>query len=114
MLVDDPQLTVRDETDDPLPRDRQPLRAVMGLRDLPEDRHYVAVVLDHKSRGPDRFRDEVYDPRTSFEVAATISARHQEELRQKARERAVAMLKAEFKYEEKSDKVNQTAESSDE
>jgi hypothetical protein len=72
------------------------------------------VVLDHKARGPDRFRDEVYDPRASFDVAAAINARHQEELRQKARERAVAMLKAEFKYEEKSDKVNQTAESADE
>jgi diaminohydroxyphosphoribosylaminopyrimidine deaminase / 5-amino-6-(5-phosphoribosylamino)uracil reductase len=30
--VDDPELTVRDEVDDPLPR--QPLRAVMGLRPL--------------------------------------------------------------------------------
>jgi diaminohydroxyphosphoribosylaminopyrimidine deaminase/5-amino-6-(5-phosphoribosylamino)uracil reductase len=32
--VDDPQLTVRDEDDRPLPRDRQPLRVVMGERDL--------------------------------------------------------------------------------
>jgi diaminohydroxyphosphoribosylaminopyrimidine deaminase/5-amino-6-(5-phosphoribosylamino)uracil reductase len=36
VLVDDPRLTVRDETDVPLPREQQPLRAVMGLRDLPE------------------------------------------------------------------------------
>jgi diaminohydroxyphosphoribosylaminopyrimidine deaminase/5-amino-6-(5-phosphoribosylamino)uracil reductase len=35
VLVDDPRLTVRDETDVPLPREQQPLRAVMGLRDLP-------------------------------------------------------------------------------
>lgn len=35
VLVDDPQLTVRDEVDEPLARDLQPLRAVMGLRDLP-------------------------------------------------------------------------------
>ncbi|MDQ6687642.1 MAG: bifunctional diaminohydroxyphosphoribosylaminopyrimidine deaminase/5-amino-6-(5-phosphoribosylamino)uracil reductase RibD [Actinomycetota bacterium] len=34
--VDDPELTVRDEVDVPLPH--QPLRAVMGLRDLPESR----------------------------------------------------------------------------
>jgi len=33
--ADDPQLTVRDENDEPWPRARQPLRAVMGLRDLP-------------------------------------------------------------------------------
>ncbi len=34
--VDDPLLTVRDADDQPL--ERQPLRAVMGLRDLPDDR----------------------------------------------------------------------------
>lgn len=36
VAVDDPLLTVRDDAGDPLPR--QPLRAVMGLRDLPESR----------------------------------------------------------------------------
>jgi len=35
VLVDDPQLTVRDEHDRPLPRERQLLRAVMGLREVP-------------------------------------------------------------------------------
>jgi diaminohydroxyphosphoribosylaminopyrimidine deaminase/5-amino-6-(5-phosphoribosylamino)uracil reductase len=35
VLEDDPRLTVRDEYDEPLPH--QPLRAVMGLRDLPPD-----------------------------------------------------------------------------
>ncbi len=38
VLVDDPELTVRDDEDRPLPRERQPLRAVMGLRGVPEDR----------------------------------------------------------------------------
>ena len=38
VLVDDPQLTVRDEEDVSLPPDRQPLRAVMGLRAVPADR----------------------------------------------------------------------------
>jgi diaminohydroxyphosphoribosylaminopyrimidine deaminase/5-amino-6-(5-phosphoribosylamino)uracil reductase len=37
VLQDDPQLTVRDETDVPVERDLQPLRAVMGMRDLPGD-----------------------------------------------------------------------------
>jgi diaminohydroxyphosphoribosylaminopyrimidine deaminase/5-amino-6-(5-phosphoribosylamino)uracil reductase len=36
VVVDDPQLTVRDEVDQPVPR--QPLRAVMGERELPADR----------------------------------------------------------------------------
>ncbi len=35
VLVDDPQLTVRDEADQPLPREQQLLRAVMGMRTLP-------------------------------------------------------------------------------
>ncbi len=35
VAVDDPELTVRDELDQPLPR--QPLRVVMGERDLPAD-----------------------------------------------------------------------------
>lgn len=35
VLADDPQLTARTAAGVPLPRDRQPLRAVMGLRDLP-------------------------------------------------------------------------------
>ncbi len=38
VLVDDPELTVRDEDDRPLPRERQLLRAVMGLREVPEGR----------------------------------------------------------------------------
>ena len=37
VLADDPQLTVRDEEDVPLPKDRQPLRVVMGRRELPAD-----------------------------------------------------------------------------
>jgi diaminohydroxyphosphoribosylaminopyrimidine deaminase / 5-amino-6-(5-phosphoribosylamino)uracil reductase len=41
VLVDNPRLTVRDEHDVDLPRDRQPLRAVIGLRDLPADRRVL-------------------------------------------------------------------------
>jgi diaminohydroxyphosphoribosylaminopyrimidine deaminase/5-amino-6-(5-phosphoribosylamino)uracil reductase len=36
VALDDPELTVRDEVDEPAPH--QPLRAVMGLRELPADR----------------------------------------------------------------------------
>jgi diaminohydroxyphosphoribosylaminopyrimidine deaminase/5-amino-6-(5-phosphoribosylamino)uracil reductase len=38
-LADDPHLTVRDGADLPYPADRQPLRVVMGLRELPADSH---------------------------------------------------------------------------
>jgi diaminohydroxyphosphoribosylaminopyrimidine deaminase/5-amino-6-(5-phosphoribosylamino)uracil reductase len=51
--VDDPELTVRDEVDQPLPR--QPLRAVMGLRDLPTGRRVFndrAETLHLRTRDP--------------------------------------------------------------
>lgn len=38
VLVDDPELSVRDADDVPLAREVQPLRAVMGLREVPADR----------------------------------------------------------------------------
>jgi diaminohydroxyphosphoribosylaminopyrimidine deaminase / 5-amino-6-(5-phosphoribosylamino)uracil reductase len=51
--VDDPELTVRDEIDQPLPR--QPLRAVMGMRDLDPGRRVFndrAETLRLETRDP--------------------------------------------------------------
>jgi len=53
VAVDDPQLTVRDEVDEPLPR--QPLRVVMGERDLPTGRRVfdgAAETLQLRTRDP--------------------------------------------------------------
>lgn len=53
VAVDDPELTVRDEHDQPL--ERQPLRVVMGQRDLPEDRRVFndrAPSLQLRTRDP--------------------------------------------------------------
>ncbi|MCW2836570.1 MAG: diaminohydroxyphosphoribosylaminopyrimidine deaminase [Marmoricola sp.] len=61
--VDDPELTVRDEYDDPLPH--QPLRAVMGLRDLAPGRR----VLDDRA---ETVRLETRDP---HEALALLHAR---------------------------------------
>ena len=59
--VDDPHLTVRDEHDRPLPR--QPLRAVMGQRDLPADRR----VFDDAGRTVQlRTRDPHEGPRRAL------------------------------------------------
>jgi len=55
VLVDDPRLTVRDEHDQDLPRERQPLRVVMGLRDLPADRRVLddaAETVHLRTRDP--------------------------------------------------------------
>ncbi len=54
VLVDDPQLTVRDEVDAPLPRARQPLRVVMGLRGIPATSR---VLDDHDETVHLRTRD---------------------------------------------------------
>ena len=53
VAVDDPELTVRDEVDEPLPR--QPLRVVMGERDLPASRRVFndrAETLHLRTRDP--------------------------------------------------------------
>lgn len=53
VAVDDPELTVRDERDRPV--GRQPLRVVMGLRDLPADRRVFndrAETLHLRTRDP--------------------------------------------------------------
>lgn len=65
VLVDDPQLTVRDEDDRPLPREQQLLRAVMGLREVPADRR----VLD------DAAETVVLPTRDPGEALATLFAR---------------------------------------
>ena len=44
VLADDPELTVRDASGSPLPR--QPLRAVMGLREVPADRRVLNDVAE--------------------------------------------------------------------
>ena len=63
VLVDDPQLTVRDEVDEPWPYDLQPLRAVMGLRDVPEGRRVRdgrAPMLHLRTRDPHQALAELY------------------------------------------------------
>lgn len=64
VLVDDPRLTVRDETDESLPRERQPLRAVMGLRELPSDSRVLddeADTVQLRTRDPRAALDALYD-----------------------------------------------------
>jgi diaminohydroxyphosphoribosylaminopyrimidine deaminase/5-amino-6-(5-phosphoribosylamino)uracil reductase len=63
VAVDDPQLTVRDELDRPLPRERQPLRVVMGERDLPADRRVFddqAETLHLRTRDPETALKTLY------------------------------------------------------
>jgi diaminohydroxyphosphoribosylaminopyrimidine deaminase/5-amino-6-(5-phosphoribosylamino)uracil reductase len=59
---DDPELTVRDEYDDPLPH--QPLRVVVGERDLPADRRIFnsrAETVQLRTHDPRKALAELYD-----------------------------------------------------
>jgi diaminohydroxyphosphoribosylaminopyrimidine deaminase/5-amino-6-(5-phosphoribosylamino)uracil reductase len=67
--VDDPQLTVRDQHDQPLARDRQPLRVVMGERDLAPNRR---VFDDHAETLHLRTRD----PRTALKTLVERDRQH--------------------------------------
>jgi diaminohydroxyphosphoribosylaminopyrimidine deaminase/5-amino-6-(5-phosphoribosylamino)uracil reductase len=61
VAVDDPELTVRDEVDQPV--GRQPLRVVMGERDLPADRRIFndrAESLHLRTRDPRAALAELY------------------------------------------------------
>ena len=63
VAVDDPELTVRDEDDVAFPKERQPLRAVMGLRELSSGRRVFndkaeTVVL--RTRDPREALDELF------------------------------------------------------
>ena len=62
VLVDDPELTVRDEVDEPV--GQQPVRAVMGLRDLPLDSRIFndrAPSRHLRTRDPREALAELYD-----------------------------------------------------
>lgn len=62
VAVDDPELTVRDEVDEPVAV--QPLRAVMGLRDLPADRRIFndrAETVHLRTRDPHEALARLHD-----------------------------------------------------
>jgi diaminohydroxyphosphoribosylaminopyrimidine deaminase / 5-amino-6-(5-phosphoribosylamino)uracil reductase len=64
VLVDDPELTVRDEEDVNLPRRLQPLRAVMGRRGVPPDRRVCNDAADTvvlPTRDPHAALAELFD-----------------------------------------------------
>ncbi len=67
--ADDPQLTVRDERERPWPPDRQPLRAVMGLRDVDP----AARVLDDTARSVVL---PTHDPRFALAALYAVERQH--------------------------------------
>ena len=67
VAIDDPELTVRDEVDAPLPH--QPLRAVVGLRDLPGDKR----VFNDRA---ETVRLRTHDPREALAELFGLGRRH--------------------------------------
>jgi diaminohydroxyphosphoribosylaminopyrimidine deaminase/5-amino-6-(5-phosphoribosylamino)uracil reductase len=67
VVVDDPELTVRDEFDDPLPH--QPLRAVMGVRDLPAGKRVFNDLAE-------TVRLRTHDPRAALAELYELDRRH--------------------------------------
>jgi diaminohydroxyphosphoribosylaminopyrimidine deaminase/5-amino-6-(5-phosphoribosylamino)uracil reductase len=64
VLVDNPQLNVRDEVDAPLPYDDQPLRVVMGMSDVPADRRIFddsTETVHLRTRDPDQALKELHE-----------------------------------------------------
>ena len=71
VAVDDPRLTVRDADDQPLAV--QPLRAVMGERDLPADRRIFDPAL---SSGAPSVHLRTRDPRTALDELYALGRQH--------------------------------------
>ncbi|RNM11175.1 bifunctional diaminohydroxyphosphoribosylaminopyrimidine deaminase/5-amino-6-(5-phosphoribosylamino)uracil reductase RibD [Nocardioides pocheonensis] len=67
VAIDDPELTVRDEYD--LPLAHQPLRAVVGLRELPEDKR----VFNDRA---ETVRLRTHDPRAALAELFSLGKRH--------------------------------------
>jgi diaminohydroxyphosphoribosylaminopyrimidine deaminase / 5-amino-6-(5-phosphoribosylamino)uracil reductase len=71
VAVDDPMLTVRDEHDRPL--ERQPLRAVMGLRELDPARRVFDATL---ANGAGSVHLRTRDPRTALAELRSLDRQH--------------------------------------
>jgi hypothetical protein len=89
----------------------KPLSTALVVADQPEDAYYVAVLANRNEARPEDFYAKVYSPIASGELAATIFRRHQDEVKRRTRDEALAMLKAEFRYEKESEKLNEKSES---
>ncbi len=88
-----PQMTV-----DLLQTRQKPLSSSVVLVDQPEDRFYVATLLNKQERSPEEFGLTVYGSPLFGDMGQAISRRHQAELMRDARAQAIALLKEELRY----------------
>jgi hypothetical protein len=89
----------------------KPVGTAVVLPDNPGDRFYVAVVAGQQNKGADEFGLAVYGPAAQFnQLATAVRNGHQRELRQQIRDRALSLVKAEFRYDRESDELNRRAD----
>lgn len=89
----------------------KPISTALVMTDQPENVYYVAVLANRNDRDVDQFRVTVFSELSDYgELGIKVSMRHQAELRKQSREQAVALLKAEYRYEQENEKVNEKIE----
>ena len=104
---DNLQYPTQKMAEDLLKNKDKPFSTNVVLTDNPEDTYYVAVLMHRTEKDPRDFETLVYGPQAVMSVYGPIVKRqHQYDLRKKARDSAMALLKAEFGYDKESDGVN--------
>ncbi|OWK35941.1 cell envelope integrity protein TolA [Fimbriiglobus ruber] len=84
----------------------KPLSTAFSFADRPENHYYVAVLESRFDKSADDFGLTVYGPTSaSGPLGATVSGRHQDELRKKARDLALSLLKVEFRYDKEDEEL---------
>ena len=96
----------------------KPLSTAVTMADNPEDTYYVAVLIHRSEKSADEFGQDVYHPNLAFQarpvLQGAITQRRQSELQKQAHDTAVALLKAEFRYDKENEaKLKEKAETSD-
>jgi len=81
----------------------KPMSTSFVMVDRPENIYYVATVIGRLDRNASNFYSLVYNADVqSKNISGDISSRFEGEARKQAREEALELLKAEFKYEQES------------
>lgn len=89
--------------DDLAANSTKPLSTSFVMVDRPENKFYVAVLFNRIEGDADGFLDSVYKPSPmSARVSGEFAQQFEMESRKQAREEALELLKAEFKYEQES------------
>lgn len=96
-------------TEELLATREKPPSSTAVLVDQPEDRYYVAVLYGMTPNTVSDFSNAVFSPTAFGQASAAINRRHQDDLRKQSRTVALDLLKAEFRVEKESAKLDADA-----